>query len=552
MAPRNIHLMLAVVIAAAMALAPAALAVDGYEFTDWTAVSNNTATGTLLGQSISLSGTHVWDTPTSVLDGSWTAFTGPDFTPPLPATDMIQISGSSPADAYTLQFGAPVTNPVLEIGSLGSSLDFAAGTQITRITGDSGFSVSGSSVTGTQSDALGADGINDSNGTVALIGTFSSISFTATYPIPIEDGILLQVGAVPPTQPPVQPVARMSVSPNPTCVDVPTTLDATASTSSAPITRYRFAYYERDAFGQAVTTETVLADSASPVATVRFPWDREQSIGTFSFGRPSVWVRDPAVVTLTITDATGATASTTETVAFAQTTTTQTAAGCPGAGTTPNPTPPVVTSAGATGATANAVLVAARCKLGGLPCAGDFVYSSPSLAEEGERLLLQRELEKLNEEIEELQANIAGDNATAHERAQQAAATENISEKQLLIVLAKVALQEASLARADLKAAEAKRDHVRQLLNGLEAKLAAPARARHHHAVVAAAVPFRLAPGERATLRAPLIAPARRLLRRYHLLHLTLYTYTLTDAGERIVTSRNVVLHTAHPHNPGR
>ena len=58
-----------------------------------------------------------------------------------PDTDEIQISGSTPAYSYTLQFGAPVTNPVLELGSLGSRLDFPAGTQITRLSGDSGFAV---------------------------------------------------------------------------------------------------------------------------------------------------------------------------------------------------------------------------------------------------------------------------------------------------------------------------------------------------------------------------------------------------------------------------
>jgi hypothetical protein len=196
-----------VVVAAIGSMAPSAAA-DAPEFADWTAINASTATGTLLGRPISLSGTHVFPTPVSVLDGSWPYFAGPDFSPPLAKTDVIQIAGF-PGDAYTLQFGAPLTDPVLEIGSLASRLDFPSATQITRLSGDTGFSVSGSSVIGTPKDTTGADGVNDANGTVRLSGTFQSLSFTATplYAGP-EDGVLLQLGAVaPPPPPPPTPPA---------------------------------------------------------------------------------------------------------------------------------------------------------------------------------------------------------------------------------------------------------------------------------------------------------------------------------------------------------
>ena len=83
---------------------------------------------------------------------------------------------------------------MLELGSLASRLDFPAGTHLTRLSGDSGFSVSGSSVLGMLSNVIGPDGTNDSNGTIKLSGTFTSISFTATqlYTGP-EDGILVQL-----------------------------------------------------------------------------------------------------------------------------------------------------------------------------------------------------------------------------------------------------------------------------------------------------------------------------------------------------------------------
>ncbi len=113
--------------------------------TDWTAVGSNTATGTLLGTSVSLAGTHVWNTPTSVLDGSWPYFAGPSFSPALSTSDQIQISGGL-GFSYTIRFGAPMTNPILELGSLGSRIDFPTGTRVTRLSGQSGFTVSGTTV----------------------------------------------------------------------------------------------------------------------------------------------------------------------------------------------------------------------------------------------------------------------------------------------------------------------------------------------------------------------------------------------------------------------
>ena len=161
--------------------------------TDWTAVSANTARGTLQGTSVSLSGTHVWDTPTSRVDGSWPYFAGPAFSPALPSTDEIQISGA-PGYSYTLRFGAAVTDPILELGSLGSRIDFPAGTRLTRLSGESGFTVTGTSVSGTPSNTIGSSGNSDASGTIKLSGSFTSISFTTTpnYTGP-EDGILVQL-----------------------------------------------------------------------------------------------------------------------------------------------------------------------------------------------------------------------------------------------------------------------------------------------------------------------------------------------------------------------
>ena len=160
------------------------------EFTDWTAVIDGVAHGTLLGSSVMLSGTIVTAPPNSVVDGSFTAFNRADFTPPLPTTDAIHFIGST-GNSYTLEFGSAVTDPILHLGSLGSTLHFATGTQITEISGDEEFSVLGSDVVGKLQGPT-----DDANGTVRLSGTFFSITFSTTCLVE-TDGIFLQVGASP-------------------------------------------------------------------------------------------------------------------------------------------------------------------------------------------------------------------------------------------------------------------------------------------------------------------------------------------------------------------
>ena len=171
----------------------------GVEFTDWTAVDANVATGTILGHSISLSGSNVVAPPASVVDGTSTVFNQPLFTPQLATSDVLYFGGLS-GYSYTLAFGAPTRDPVLHVANLASTLGFPAGTSITKLSGEDSFTVSGSSVVG----ALA--GSSDASGSVRLNGVFESISFSATpvYAAPTEDGIYLHVGASPepPTLPP--------------------------------------------------------------------------------------------------------------------------------------------------------------------------------------------------------------------------------------------------------------------------------------------------------------------------------------------------------------
>ena len=167
------------------------------QFTDWVSTDEDPegrqrANGILRGKTVSISGFMVAPPPGSTLDGTGAWFADPFFSPPLPQSDAIEFFGDVGSE-YVLTFGAPTRDPILHIASLASRLDFPAGTQITRLSGEDDFTVSDNTVTGK------LDGSKDRSGTVRLSGVFKSISFTATrtYDGTSPDGIMLQVGEVP-------------------------------------------------------------------------------------------------------------------------------------------------------------------------------------------------------------------------------------------------------------------------------------------------------------------------------------------------------------------
>lgn len=178
------------VFAASFAMFHASTSQAALVFTDWTSVNTttNVAVGTLGPVSVTLTGT---DINYGVTDGSSTVFNQPYFSPPLTSSDEVGIGGSPSVFSYTVTFGAPVANPRMHILSLASALTFS-GIPLTKLSGESDFVVSGSTVTGVDNNTPNG---HDANGTIELSGIFSSYTFTAQYAASSGDGISIQIGA---------------------------------------------------------------------------------------------------------------------------------------------------------------------------------------------------------------------------------------------------------------------------------------------------------------------------------------------------------------------
>ncbi|MFG3604532.1 hypothetical protein [Micromonospora chersina] len=167
------------------------------DFVHWTSANPNGAVGTLHGAQVTLSGPMG---TAFYLHDDYPNFGTTSFTPRLNATGMVEIVGGTD-HAFTLSFGAAQQDPIMHLGSLASVLTFPPGTTVTRLSGDADFVANGNVVTGklanpvVTGDTLGP---SDSNGSIRLNGTFSTITFTLVPNFAdgsIPDGVFLQVGA---------------------------------------------------------------------------------------------------------------------------------------------------------------------------------------------------------------------------------------------------------------------------------------------------------------------------------------------------------------------
>ena len=299
------------------------------------------------------------------------------------------------------------------------------------------------------------------------------------------------------------PVARFVVAPNPTCVGTPTVLNATPSIAgeNGPIREYRYEYTEPVGFGFTRSEPIVLSSSASPVATVSFPWGTSIAQRAFDPFRRTVWVRGLVPVTLTITDQAGATSSAVVEVDFAQRSSSDSREGCPSGGTGGEPVSrqvPVFDRANAGGA----LTTRGTCSSGVMAaCVGEVVAVLPSLELEARRIRLQQLEDRIREENEEIARRVEEVKA-------------NI--QRLL-------------------------DLMRQSICGVNCRLLANGASARRFDVVARAR-FRIPAGQSARVRAPLSKPARRFLRRYRRLPVTLATVALSPTGKRLVRLRRVTL----------
>lgn len=163
-------------------------------FTDWTSVNTTTeiALGTLSGiGSVTFTG---GDLVAGVTDGTSTKFDDATYhTPALPFSDNVGFFSTTPISTFTFTFGSAVTDPIIHLVSLASSLTFDGGvSSITKISGDPELLVSSNVVTGGVLSTHGPG--EDAHGTIRLDGTYTSFSFDAFFAALPPDGITIQLG----------------------------------------------------------------------------------------------------------------------------------------------------------------------------------------------------------------------------------------------------------------------------------------------------------------------------------------------------------------------
>ncbi|MFF8397256.1 hypothetical protein [Streptomyces sp. NPDC016172] len=166
------------------------------EFVHWRSADLNGATGGL--GSVRLTGPMG---TAFYFNDEYPGFGSTPFNPPLAKTGMVEITSAS-GHEFEVKFGVPLKDPVFYLGSLGSTVTFPQGTQVTRVSGDTEFKVvDGNKVRGKPfQPPPGTTALTDSNGIVSLKGNFTSVKFTLT-PNPdstiSREGVFLQIGGTP-------------------------------------------------------------------------------------------------------------------------------------------------------------------------------------------------------------------------------------------------------------------------------------------------------------------------------------------------------------------
>jgi hypothetical protein len=171
--------MSAVVLAALAALAGTAACAQaapatGAAAVDWTTATSIEAAGKLFGKDVTLSGSPVTTAAGgAVFDDSSVLFATAAFSPAPPQSDLMQIFGPPKAGGafdYTIRFGTRVTNPILHLGSLASTIVFTNGTPVKR---SGGVVVEGAKVSSYPlSTPPSSNPGPDVDGSIQIVGTF--------------------------------------------------------------------------------------------------------------------------------------------------------------------------------------------------------------------------------------------------------------------------------------------------------------------------------------------------------------------------------------------
>ncbi|MFD5413769.1 hypothetical protein [Streptomyces nojiriensis] len=171
-----------------------AMTTEQHAFVDWTSrESGQKASGTLDGRTVTVTG------PLGQvnLNEEYTGFGTESFSPSLPTSDAIELESRPANPGFTVDLGAEVQEVVFYLGSFGSVLTFPADTTVIQLSGDDGFTVEGSVVTGEAKNGTDTTP-DDSNGSIRLrkSAPFRSITFNLKPNAAIErDGVMLQIGS---------------------------------------------------------------------------------------------------------------------------------------------------------------------------------------------------------------------------------------------------------------------------------------------------------------------------------------------------------------------
>ena len=115
---------------------------DGFDFVDWYEGGQGLVTGGLHGHAVTLMGPT--DGVTGIYyDSNFRLYDSDDYTPRLDRADAVYIVAVPEGHDYMLSFGAPIQDPVVHLASLESTIKFAQGTVVTKVSGEATFTMSG-------------------------------------------------------------------------------------------------------------------------------------------------------------------------------------------------------------------------------------------------------------------------------------------------------------------------------------------------------------------------------------------------------------------------